>query len=128
MVAPAAVRRVLVVDDNVDSAEMLAVVLKQWGHEARLAHDGESALRDVESYHPDLVLLDIGLPGLSGYAVAERVTRRGGDRPQLVALTGYGQADDVARAREAGFDLHLLKPVDFKRLQEVLAQPWPAAS
>jgi len=121
---PATVRRVLVVDDNVDSAEMLAVVLQQWGHEARLAHDGESALRDVERYHPDLVLLDIGLPGLSGYAVAERVTRAGGDRPQLVALTGYGQADDVARAREAGFDLHLLKPVDFKRLQEVLATPW----
>jgi len=120
-------RRVLVVDDNVDSAEMLAVILKQWGHEARLAHDGESALRDVESYHPDLVLLDIGLPGLSGYAVAERVVQRGGDRPQLVALTGYGQADDVARALEAGFDHHLLKPVDFKRLQDVLAQPWPAA-
>ena len=120
---PAASRRVLVVDDNVDSAEMLAVVLQQWGHEARMAHDGESALRDVESYRPDLVLLDIGLPGLSGYAVAERVTRAGGDRPQLVALTGYGPADDVARAREAGFDFHLLKPVDFKRLQEVLATP-----
>jgi len=125
---PTAFRRVLVVDDNVDSAEMLAVVLQEWGHEARLAHDGESALRDLESYHPDLVLLDIGLPGLSGYAVAERMARLGGGRPQLVALTGYGQAEDVARAHEAGFDLHLLKPVDFKRLQDVLAQPWPAAS
>ena len=124
---PARVRRVLVVDDNVDSAEMLAVVLKQWGHEACMAHDGESALRDVLSYRPDLVLLDIGLPGLSGYAVAERLTQAGGDRPQLVALTGYGQAEDVARARTAGFDFHLLKPVDFKRLQEVLAAPWGPA-
>ena len=115
-------RRVLVVDDNMDSAEMLAVMLKQWGHEARLAYDGETALREVDSYRPDLVLLDIGLPGLSGYAVAEQLSRGARpDRPQLVALTGYGQDTDVARALEAGFDQHLLKPVDFGRLQAVLA-------
>ncbi len=123
---PVRARRVLVVDDNVDSAEMLAVALRQWGHDAQMAHDGEAALRDVESYRPDLVLLDIGLPGLSGYAVAERLRQGGGGRPQLIALTGYGQAEDVARAHAAGFDLHLLKPVDFKRLQAVLAAPWQA--
>lgn len=113
--------RVLVVDDNEDSADMLGVLLRQWGHEVALAHDGEAALREAERFHPRVVLLDIGLPGLSGYGVAERLRHAAGETPLLVALTGYGQPEDVERARRAGFDLHLLKPVDPNRLREAMA-------
>ena len=113
--------RVLVVDDNEDSADMLAVLLGQWGHEIAVAHDGEEALREAERFRPDVVLLDIGLPGLSGYGVAERLRHAAGERPFLVALTGYGQPQDIAKAHESGFDLHLLKPVDPKRLRDAMS-------
>ena len=119
--APPSTLRILVVDDNADSAEMLSTVLQQWGHDVCVAGDGESALTEVARSHPQVVLLDIGLPGMSGYAVAERLSHAEGTRPVLIALTAYGHRDDIKRAREAGFDRHILKPVDFVRLREALA-------
>lgn len=116
-------RRVLVVDDNADAADLLCDLLRQHGHQVRVARDGLSALAEVGSFHPDVLLLDIGLPGLDGYEVAARV-RGQNDRaqPLLVAVTGYGQASDRRRSLEAGFDHHLVKPVDPARLDAILRQ------
>jgi CheY-like chemotaxis protein len=116
--------RVLVVDDNRDAADSLAVLLRLWGHEARTAHDGVSAVKAAGSYRPQAALLDIGLPGLDGYEVARRL--RGDPALEgllLVAVTGYGQEIDRRQSREAGFDCHLVKPVDLAKLQELLARP-----
>ena len=109
----------LVVDDNEDAAESLAVLLRMRGHEVWVAHDGPSALEAVRECSPEAVLLDIGLPGMSGYDVA-RELRAAQGRPLLIALTGYGQREDRERAREAGFDLHFAKPADLDRLQRAL--------
>ncbi len=88
----------------------------------RVASDGSAALGAIEEATPDLVLLDIGLPGIDGYEVARRLrAREGGERPVLIALTGYGQADDRARSREAGFDLHLTKPVDLDTVARLVS-------
>lgn len=110
--APTA-RRVLVVDDNIDAAETLGMLLELSGHQVSLAHSGPDAVDAVRSFAPDLVFLDIGLPGLDGYGVARAVR---GDasitQPRLVALTGWGTDEDRRRAREAGFDGHLVKPVE----------------
>ncbi|HEX8434648.1 CHASE domain-containing protein, partial [Archangium sp.] len=104
-------RRVLVVDDNVDAAELLGEVLELDGHQVSVVHDGMAALECMESFAPEVVFLDIGLPGLDGYEVARRLRRRpSGAAVRLVALTGYGQASDRQRSREAGFDTHLVKP------------------
>lgn len=106
-------RRVLVVDDNVDAAESLRVMLELKGHDVRVAHDGAAALDAAERFGPEVVLLDIGLPRMDGYEVARRIRAMpGGEKLRLVALTGWGQEDDKRRAREAGFDEHLTKPVD----------------
>ncbi|MEA2600669.1 MAG: hypothetical protein QOF89_1661 [Acidobacteriota bacterium] len=114
-------RRVLVVDDNQDAAESLALLLQIWGHEVRTAYDGPSTLALVAEYRPDIVLLDIGLPGMSGYEVAKRLRELpGAERAVLAAVTGYGQPSDRERAREAGFDHHLVKPVEPAYLQEIL--------
>jgi len=116
-------RRVLVVDDNVDSAVSLADLLRLKGHEVEVAHDGPAALKKANSFQPQVVLLDIGLPGLDGYQVASRLRRRRRTaRALLVALTGYGQEEDQRLAREAGFDHHLIKPVDPKTIYDLLAQ------
>jgi two-component system, chemotaxis family, CheB/CheR fusion protein len=121
-------RRVLVVDDNVDTAESLALLLRLKGHEVETAHDGPAALETAGSFHPEVVLLDIGLPGLDGYQVAGQLRqRRRTARALLVALTGYGQEEDQYLAREAGFDHHLTKPVDLPVLYELLARPPSAA-
>ena len=121
--APALPLRVLVVDDNADAAEMLALFLRSEGHEVRSAHDGPAALRTAESFRPEVVVLDIGLPRMDGYEVARRLRERAGPRtPLLVALTGYGQEEDRRRAREAGFDAHLVKPADPEELQRLLAR------
>jgi signal transduction histidine kinase/FixJ family two-component response regulator len=120
-------RRVLVVDDNVAAADMLAALLRLWGHEVRLAYNGPEALAAAAEYRPDLVLLDIGLPLMSGYEVARRL--RGQlrlDQTTLVAVTGYGQEEDRRRSQEAGFDRHLTKPVDADSLQALLASPTSA--
>lgn len=118
-------RRILVVDDNIDAARMLSLLLRALGpHEVLLAHDGPGALVAARQHQPDVVLLDIGLPGMSGYEVAEglRQDERVSDS-LLVAVTGYGTEADQRRARAAGFDLHLVKPVAVDVLQEVLAHP-----
>jgi signal transduction histidine kinase/ActR/RegA family two-component response regulator len=115
-------RRVLVVDDNLDSAETLGTVLEIAGHEVWLAHDGEEALVLVERHRPEAVLLDIGLPKLDGYEVARRLRLDpGNDGILLVAVTGYGKEEDRDRGRLAGFDHHLVKPVDLEALRDLLA-------
>jgi len=112
--------RVLVVEDSVDSAETLALLIGRWGYEVKLAHDGRSALQVARQFRPQIILLDIGLPDIDGYAVAHRLRGEdlGGD--MLVALTGYGEAQDRARAQQAGFDRHLTKPVDPDALERLL--------
>ena len=120
--SPTNPRRVLVVDDNVDSVESMEVLLQLWGHEVRTAQDGPAALTVAAEYRPDVVLLDIGLPGMSGYEVAQRLREIPGlAGTVLVAVTGYGQESDRRRTREAGFNRHLVKPVEPAHLQEILA-------
>jgi PAS domain S-box-containing protein len=115
-------RRVLVVDDNVDSAESLAVLLRIEGHEVRTAHDGPAALQEAQAFRPEVVFLDIGLPRMDGYDVAVRLRELAGLREVLlVALTGYGQDEDRRRAAEAGFNAHLVKPANLAALKRLLA-------
>ena len=116
-------RRILVVDDNVDSARSMSLVLKRlWGQEVEVAHNGEEALEKVGVFRPEIVLLDIGLPGMSGFEVAEKLRERPETgSPILVAMTGWGQDDDLRRSREAGFAHHLVKPVDLEALRQVIA-------
>jgi CheY-like chemotaxis protein/two-component sensor histidine kinase len=115
--------RVLVVDDNIDGARSMALLLEIAGHEVRTCHDGIAALEATEAFHPEVVLLDIGLPGMDGFEVARRLREQPTTpRPMLVALTGYGQAEDLRRSREAGFDHHLVKPADPATLNALLAQ------
>jgi CheY-like chemotaxis protein len=117
-------RRVLVVDDNVDSAESLSMLLELSGHEVYMAHDGEQALAEFERRRPDAVLLDIGLPKLDGFEVARRLRSDGRNSDLLlIALTGYGKDDDRSRGRNAGFDHHLVKPVEPETLMKLLALP-----
>ena len=115
--------RILVVDDNRDSADMLAILLKFSGHETHTAHDGMAAVEEAERLDPDVIVLDIGLPRLNGYEAARRIRERKGHngRPLLVALTGWGQDEDRDRSKEAGFDAHLVKPVDEAALRRLLA-------
>jgi CheY-like chemotaxis protein len=115
--------RVLVVDDNHDGADSLLLILQAYGHEARAAYDGESALRLARSFRPDVVLLDIGMPGLDGYEVARRLRRDEGLHDALlVALSGWGEEEARRLSAEAGFDVYLLKPADLGQLQRLLAE------
>ena len=115
-------KRVLVVDDNVDAAESLALLLQVLGHVARTVHDGPAALAAAREYRPEVVFLDIGMPGMTGHEVAVRLRAMPEARGAvLVAVTGWGQEEDRRRTREAGFDRHLVKPVDPEALREVLA-------
>jgi signal transduction histidine kinase/ActR/RegA family two-component response regulator len=119
--------RVLVVDDNVDNAAGMATLLEVSGHEVRLAYDGEVAIEVALDQCPDVVLLDIGLPSRDGYAVAETLRRDERCRDAfIVALSGYGRDEDKRRSRDAGFDAHLVKPVDIDELLNLLARPRPA--
>ena len=112
---------ILIVEDNPDSAYSTALLLRLFGHEIRVIHDGRTAVQVIRENPPDVVLLDIGLPELDGWEVARQVNRPPGQkRPILVAVTGYGQEDDRRRSAEAGIDLHLVKPVDPLELQEIL--------
>ncbi len=113
-------QRILIVDDNEDAAVSLAALLSALGYETHTALDGETALASVDSFRPDVVLLDIGLPDLDGYEVALRLREEGAQELKLIALTGYGQEEDLRRAREAGFDQHLLKPVNLETLKNLL--------
>ena len=112
--------RILVVDDNRDTAHAEAMLLKMHGHEVTLAHDGRSALELIESVRPDAVLLDIGLPIINGYDVAMKVRELGFTKELLIAVSGYGQSDDRERSHKAGFDYHLVKPVDMRELLALL--------
>ncbi|MGZ8217151.1 response regulator [Methylomagnum sp.] len=113
--------RILVVDDNVDSADSMALLLGLDGHDARTAFDGPGALAEAARFLPRVVLLDIGLPGMDGYEVARRMRELPGLRDVLmIAITGYGREDDRARSKEAGFDHHLVKPVDPETLGRLL--------
>lgn len=118
---PAEPREILVVEDNDDSRELLSALLRRAGHHVQDAADGVAGVELALAETPQVVLIDIGLPGLDGYAVARRVRRALGRDVLLVALTGYGQPDDQARALDAGFDVHLTKPVDFARLAQLIA-------
>jgi CheY-like chemotaxis protein len=118
---PNAPLSVLVVEDNTDTAAVLAQLLRLLGHHVTLAHDGPTALAAATTTPPDLVLLDIGVPGMDGYAIAARLRATGHARAALVALTGYGRDEDLRRSREAGFDHHLVKPVELAQLQRICA-------
>ena len=114
-------RRVLVVDDNVDAAESTAAFLRLEGHEVKAVHDGLQALASLKVFDPHVVVLDIGLPGLDGYAVARQLRSRGDtSHVLLVALTGYGQKEDRSKAAEAGFDYHFVKPADPRDIQTAI--------
>jgi PAS domain S-box-containing protein len=114
--------RVLVVDDNVDTVTTLAMLVQESGHDVRTAYDGPAVLEAALDYRPDVVLLDIGLPGLNGFEVARQIRQQPALRDAvLVALTGYGREADRRRSQEAGFDHHLVKPADFGKVLQVLA-------
>jgi signal transduction histidine kinase len=118
--------RVLVIDDNEDAADMLATLLTAWGQQARVARDGLAALEAAHDFRPDVVLLDIGLPHLDGYEVARRIRQQAwGQHMVLAAVTGWGQDSDRQRSQEAGFDHHLVKPVDPEALRTLLATKRP---
>lgn len=112
--------RIVVADDNVDAALTLAALLGLQGHDVRTAHDGMEALDEVMRFEPQVVILDIGMPGMNGYKVAAAVRERNPD-VLLIAITGWGQEEDRHRSKAAGFDHHLVKPVDFGVLSELLA-------
>ena len=115
-------RRILVVDDYPSVADSLMKVLHLGGHHVKIARDGPSALEEVSIDRPEIVLLDIGLPGMDGYEVAQRMRNLPGlETIILIALTGYGQEDDRRRSTEAGFDYHLVKPAEPKMLERLLS-------
>jgi CheY-like chemotaxis protein len=124
---PAERHRVLIVDDNLDSALSLAMLLKLDGHQTETVHDGVEAVEAADRLRPDVVLLDIGLPRLNGYEVCRHIRRQPwGKDVLLIALTGWGQEEDRQKSRETGFDTHIVKPVDHDLLTKLLASPPPA--
>jgi CheY-like chemotaxis protein/anti-sigma regulatory factor (Ser/Thr protein kinase) len=114
--------RILVVEDDSDSRESLRRVLEFNGHNVEVAPDGVAGLAKAAHWHPDMAIVDIGLPEMDGYEVARAIRRELGGEPTLVALTGYGLPEDEQRSRAAGFDQHLVKPVDLDRLLELVVQ------
>jgi CheY-like chemotaxis protein len=120
--------RILVADDNEDAAETMSVLLEVMGHEVRRVHDGEAAVEMVAGFDPQLVLLDIGMPKLNGYDTCRRIrVRDGGAVRTLVAVTGWGQPQDLKTSSEAGFDHHLVKPVDIDTLVQLIATQAPVS-
>src|SRR5687767_14338554 len=114
--------KILVVDDNHDSALSLAMMLSIMGHDTRTAHDGESAVETAESFLPEVMLLDIGLPKLNGYEVAQRIRAHAWGRSMfLIAVTGWGQEEDRQRSSEVGLNVHMVKPVEPAVLEKLLA-------
>lgn len=119
---------ILVVDDNLDSARSMEMLLALDGHTVAVATDGNEAVARVLELKPDALMLDIGLPGMNGYEVARAVRSSAGlEHVRLFAMTGYGTHDDKVRAAEAGFDAHFAKPVDYDALQALLRRLFPAA-
>ena len=119
--APSA-QRVLLVDDNVDAVESMEILLQAFGYEVATAIHPDLALAQLETFAPAAAVIDIGLPGMDGYQLATEIRHRLAGRPmRLIAFTGYGSADDIARATVAGFDAHLVKPVEIDRLLAALS-------
>ena len=118
--AAAARRRILIVDDNMDAATTMRTFLQMQGHEARCVFDGPSALRLAQEFAPQLVLLDIAMPGMDGYEVIRRLRGQAGARPVIAALTGFGRDAEWERMKQAGFDRHLVKPVDAQTLAALI--------
>ena len=104
--------RVFVVDDNRDAADTLGMFLEMEGYDVRVAYDGDEAIRAADEFHPDVALLDIGLPGKDGYEIARHIRDDRDDDVMLIAVTGYASDEDVQRARDAGFDFHFGKPAN----------------
>ncbi|MEJ0003177.1 MAG: response regulator [Pararobbsia sp.] len=116
-------RRVLLVDDSVDAASAMSLLLETLGHEVRVAHDGFAALETVAGFAPEVVILDIGLPGMDGFQIARALRAREETAGALlIALTGYGQASDRQHSHEAGFDHHFVKPVSFDDIERVIIE------
>lgn len=116
-------RRILLVDDSADAAFAMSMLLEALGHEVRTEHDGVRALASIDEFRPDVVVLDIGLPGMSGFDVAREMRKRDATRHALLlALTGYGSAADRQTALDAGFDHHLTKPVSIDEIEALLAR------
>ena len=113
--------RVLVVDDNRDAARAISKLLELQGHDVCVAHDGQNALAAATEFHPEVIFLDIGMPGMDGYEVARSIRAMHLDpRPVLAALTGWSQEEDRRRTAEAGFDHHLVKPPKAAKIQQIL--------
>jgi len=120
--SPASRQRVLIVDDNVDTADSMAILLTTMGHEVRAAYNGASAVETAEHFRPDVVLLDLGMPGLNGYETAHYIREEAwGKDTVVVAVTGWGSHADHQRSLDAGFDYHLTKPVDPEVLRKLVA-------
>ena len=118
---PAASKRVLLVDDNVDAVESMEILLQAFGYEVATAVHPDLALGQLDAFAPTAAVIDIGLPGMDGYQLAAEIRRRLAGKPmRLIAFTGWGSPDDVARARAAGFDAHLVKPVEIESLLAAL--------
>jgi CheY-like chemotaxis protein len=126
---PPADRRILVVDDNADSAESLAMLLKLHGNDTQTALDGLEAVEKAAAYRPDVILLDIGMPGMNGYDACQAIRAEPwGKTILIVAMTGWGQEQDRLRSEAAGFDHHLVKPVDHEKLLDLLTTTNPATA
>ena len=122
MEAPGRSLRIALIDDNVDANDSLCAVLRMMGHEVSAAFDGKAGFELVRDTHPQLVVCDIGLPVMNGYEVVARLRETvKGPMPFMIALTGFGQPEDLARALAAGFDCHLTKPVDIEELLRLIA-------
>ena len=119
--ASSAASRVLLVDDNVDAVESMEILLQAFGYDVSTAVHPDLALAQLDSFAPTAAVIDIGLPGMDGYQLAAEIRRRLAGKPmRLIAFTGYGGSDDIARAAAAGFDAHLVKPVEIDRLLAAL--------
>jgi len=119
---PAVSRKILVADDDQDSAESLAMLFQMMGHDVRAAREGLEAIRIAEEFRPDLILLDIGMPNLNGYETCRRIREQVWGRAMVIAaLTGWARDEDRDRSQQAGFDRHFVKPVDPTALEELLA-------
>jgi CheY-like chemotaxis protein len=117
--------RILVAEDYEDAAQSIAMFLRMYGHEIHIVGDGAQAIASALRLQPDVILLDIGLPRVNGYEVATALRREALCKEALIiAVSGYGQADDLRRSRDAGVDFHLLKPVDAEALLELVSNPW----
>jgi CheY-like chemotaxis protein len=117
------IRRILVVDDNHDAADTLAMMLKLTGNQVHTCYDGLSAVAAAETFNPMVILLDIGMPDLNGYETCRLIRQKPwGESIIIIALTGYGLEEDIRKSKEAGFDAHLLKPVDLNELMNTLDQ------